>query len=428
MSLALHALARYAARHPGRILLGWAAVLLVVGGLLATQPRTIATGITLRDTPSQEVLDTVASQLPEAGGTQGTVVFTAVDGGRVDTPERAAAIAEAVDRAVATGQVIGREGKLAGQRDQVRARIAEQVEAKVAERLAPELAELAAGLDTSATRLGNRQLGEMAARARALKTATAHDRVTGTSGLLGELTKLAENAAAMSITPEALGLPDTPGGMTDPVAAVEEAVDDASAPILADLDRLTTGTTPQGSALRAGARTLQTVRISDDGRAAMMPVQFAGSLADLPDYALEDVLIVTEQAVEGVGLARHPSPSLLPTEPPLGGHEAIGVGVAIVVLLLTLGSLVAAGMPLLTALLGVAIGVGGAFALSANYVMTTATPALALMIGLAVGIDYALFIVHKHRMLIVREGLEPGEAVGRAVGTAGAQSFSPDSR
>lgn len=71
--------------------------------------------------------------------------------------------------------------------------------------------------------------------------------------------------------------------------------------------------------------------------------------------------------------------------PPIGGHEAIGVGIALLVLFLTLGSLRAAGLPIATALTGVAIGIGGAFALSQTITLTTATPALALMVGLAGG-------------------------------------------
>lgn len=428
MSTALYALARYAFRHPGRIIAAWLVVLVSVGALLATQPRSIATGFTLDDTPSQQVLDTVSAELPEAGGTQGTLVFTADDGGRVDTPQRAAAIADAADRAVSTGHVVDREGKLADQRDQIRATITERVEAKVAEQLGPELAALADRLEGVAAGLGgNDRVSELTGTARTLATADPHEMVTGATELFADLEELKASAEAMGMSPEAMGLtpeamgmaPDSTDAPTPPAEAVEQAVAEASAPILADLDRLTTGTTPQGHPLTTEGRTLSTVRVSDDGRMAMLPIQFTDSLTDLPDYALEDVLIVTEQAVADVGLTRSPSPSLLPTEPPLGGHEAIGLAIAAVVLLLTLGSLVGAGMPIVTALLGVAIGIGGAFALSANYVMTTATPALGLMIGLAVGIDYALFIVHKHRKLIIREGLSPFEAVGRAAGTAG---------
>ncbi len=71
--------------------------------------------------------------------------------------------------------------------------------------------------------------------------------------------------------------------------------------------------------------------------------------------------------------------------------------VAAVVLIITFGSLVAAGLPLLTALIGVGIGVAGITALSGFVDLNANTPVLALMIGLAVGIDYALFIVSRYR-------------------------------
>ena len=98
--------------------------------------------------------------------------------------------------------------------------------------------------------------------------------------------------------------------------------------------------------------------------------------------------------------------------------EVIGVAVAAVVLVITFGSLVAAGLPLLTALLGVGIGIGAISALTGFVDLSSTTPVLALMLGLAVAIDYALFIVSRYRHELA-VGREPEEAVGRAVGTAG---------
>ncbi|GAA4107358.1 hypothetical protein GCM10022215_00150 [Nocardioides fonticola] len=118
-----------------------------------------------------------------------------------------------------------------------------------------------------------------------------------------------------------------------------------------------------------------------------------------------------------------PSDSLKAIEIPVGSAEVAGLAVAAVVLVLTLGSLVAAGLPLITALVGVWIGVGTAFALSTSVEMNNATPMLALMVGLAVGIDYALFVVNRQRRLIIDRGLEAREAAGRAVGTAGSAVF-----
>ena len=70
-----------------------------------------------------------------------------------------------------------------------------------------------------------------------------------------------------------------------------------------------------------------------------------------------------------------------------------------------LGTLIAAGLPLLMAVIGVGVGVGITFALSGLFEMSSISPMLALMLGLAVGIDYSLFIVNRHRtQLLVRNG------------------------
>ncbi|WP_410789741.1 MMPL family transporter [Kribbella sp. C-35] len=98
--------------------------------------------------------------------------------------------------------------------------------------------------------------------------------------------------------------------------------------------------------------------------------------------------------------------------------EVIGIGVAAVVLLITFGSLIAAGLPLLSAIIGVGLGVTAISTISGFVDIGSGTPILALMIGLAVSIDYALFIMSRYRHEL-STGLEPEEAVGRAVGTAG---------
>ncbi|MFF1546899.1 MMPL family transporter [Streptomyces sp. NPDC058291] len=98
--------------------------------------------------------------------------------------------------------------------------------------------------------------------------------------------------------------------------------------------------------------------------------------------------------------------------------EIVGLALAAVVLVVTLGSLVAAGLPLLTAIIGVGIGVSTITALAKALDLGDTTSTLALMIGLAVGIDYALFIVSRYRGELA-EGRSREEAVGRATGTAG---------
>ena len=98
--------------------------------------------------------------------------------------------------------------------------------------------------------------------------------------------------------------------------------------------------------------------------------------------------------------------------------EGLGVLFAALVLVVTFGSLLAAGLPLLTALVALGGSMGAVLAAAAFTTVSTATPMLALMIGLAVGIDYALFIVSRHRKQLA-DGMDPEESAATAVATAG---------
>lgn len=98
--------------------------------------------------------------------------------------------------------------------------------------------------------------------------------------------------------------------------------------------------------------------------------------------------------------------------------EIIGISIAAAVLIVTFGSLVAAGLPLITAVVGIAIGSLLVVFMTAFTDVNSITPVLAVMIGLAVGIDYALFILSRYRSERAR-GLTRADAVGMATGTAG---------
>lgn len=100
------------------------------------------------------------------------------------------------------------------------------------------------------------------------------------------------------------------------------------------------------------------------------------------------------------------------------GTEAVGLLIGLVVLVVTFGSLVAAGLPLLAALLGVGVTVAGLATVAGMVTLPTSAPGLALMLGLAVGVDYALFIVARHRSQLA-SGMPVAESVAGAIGTAG---------
>ncbi|MFI9786914.1 MMPL family transporter [Kitasatospora sp. NPDC051984] len=159
--------------------------------------------------------------------------------------------------------------------------------------------------------------------------------------------------------------------------------------------------------------------VSPDLRIAFADVQFAQSASSVPQSAkdaLNDVAVPLREA----GLQAEFGGTVMAPDIEVGGPaEAIGVLVAFVVLAVALGSLVAAGLPLLTALVGVGIGVLGAQILANVVEMTNTATVLALMIGLAVGIDYALFIIARHREQLADPDSEIEESAARATATAG---------
>ncbi|MFE3001947.1 MMPL family transporter [Nocardia sp. NPDC059246] len=166
-------------------------------------------------------------------------------------------------------------------------------------------------------------------------------------------------------------------------------------------------TTPQ----QAGA-------VSQDQRTAIGVVHFDGDRSKVTSAARDAVEQSGETAREAgldvsVGGSAYGAGQMQP-----GVTEILGLGVAVLVLLITFGSLVAAGMPILSAVFGIAVTVGGLSALSAAVPVSSTALTLALMLGLAVGIDYALFILSRHRSQLAA-GLTPRESARRANETAG---------
>jgi RND superfamily putative drug exporter len=157
--------------------------------------------------------------------------------------------------------------------------------------------------------------------------------------------------------------------------------------------------------------------VSPDQRVAFATASFAGQITEIPEQTQADLArIADEYQVEGLQIEL--GGGAVPQAPAVGSTEGLGVVVAMVVLLITFGSVVAAGLPMLTALIGVGTGLAGILWASSVVQMSNTAPILALMLGLAVGIDYALFIVSRHRSQVM-EGMEIDESIARATGTAG---------
>ena len=211
--------------------------------------------------------------------------------------------------------------------------------------------------------------------------------------------------------------------VADPVAATTSDPAPSDAAPSEPAQRGGSGSAPPYRPMIVDGKPVPGVLVAERGDVALFQFQFTIPTTALTDAEVTAVLDVVEEVEDRTDVAVLPSDSLKALEIPVGVGEVIGLMVASVVLVLTLGSLVAAGLPLVTALVGVGIGVGGAYALSTTVTMNSATPVLALMVGLAVGIDYALFVVNRQRRLILDQGLSAAEAAGRAVGTAGSAVF-----
>ncbi|MEU2021952.1 MMPL family transporter [Streptomyces sp. NPDC016469] len=157
--------------------------------------------------------------------------------------------------------------------------------------------------------------------------------------------------------------------------------------------------------------------VSKNGSTAYISVSYKVNSMELTD-ATRDALEDAGTHAQKSGMTVEIGGDALQVMPETGATEVIGIALAAVVLVITFGSLIAAGLPLLTALIGVGIGVSTITALANVLDLGSTTSTLAMMIGLAVGIDYALFIVSRYRAELA-EGREREEAAGRAVGTAG---------
>ncbi len=207
-------------------------------------------------------------------------------------------------------------------------------------------------------------------------------------------------ATAIFVAPE--------GGRVDDFRdVIEETITE-----LQDLDFVNSVTSPWNERI--------TGMVSDDGRAAIVTI-----LVDVKGNPTDDqraqLTAVADRMAQQLpqGATVDMGGQAFNTElPRLSIVEIAGLGVALVVLTLVLGSLVAAGLPLLTAVTGVAITMAIMMLITRLATINSTTPMLAVMLGLAVGIDYALFILSRHRNQL-RDGTPAEESTARAVGTAG---------
>jgi RND superfamily putative drug exporter len=201
---------------------------------------------------------------------------------------------------------------------------------------------------------------------------------------------------------------ESSAGITN--AAVESGIS-ASVTALQKLPHVTSVTNPYGPV--GGAF------IAKSGDIAVVTVQFDTKAQSLPKNIFDQIEAATAPATKAdVKVAYGGAVIDYADQPPSGNADLIGLLAAVVILLFAFGSLVAMGLPILTAVFGLAVGISVVHVVASFTQIGTVAPVLATMIGLGVGIDYSLFIVTRYRENLAT-GLDVEAAVGRSVATAG---------
>jgi RND superfamily putative drug exporter len=362
MAETLYRLAKFAARRAFVVLAVWLLAVAAAGGWALTANTNLSTAVALDGIPSQQLIADLQQNFPEAGRGAGQIVFHKPDGVAFTEAEREQ-IAQAFDAAT----------------------------------LLPGVSE---AIDPFAAQAGIDQQREALATAAAELEANREQLTRSAAEIEGGLAMLA-------------AAPDAPGAAAQ-IAQLEAARDQVAAG-LAQIE----AAEPQlasGQQLADAANGFAV--ISTEGTTALGTVYFEASLADLEDSIAQGVVDLLIAQTPASVQVEFPQELVFSLDGLVGIGEVVGLVAAAIVLIIMLRTFIGAGLPVVTALAGVAVSVSITLALSSQIEMTSVTPVLGVMLGLAVGIDYSLFILNRHRRQL-RAGMPLTESIGMAAGTSG---------
>jgi RND superfamily putative drug exporter len=199
----------------------------------------------------------------------------------------------------------------------------------------------------------------------------------------------------------------------DPAGLDTAAVRPRVLAVLADASRIA-DVEPMASPFATGVGRRQ---VSADGTVAFSQINFDVGFSKVKTSSLDQLQALAHKA-RADGLDVELGGNLFQVRKPPGGTELVGILAAVLILLVAFGSLLAMGLPIMTALFGIGIGLAGVTLLANVFSMPSFASQLAAMIGIGVGIDYALFIVTRFRQGL-HDGLAPEAAVVKSIATAG---------
>lgn len=377
MALRLHRLGLWCARHAKSVLALWLVVLVGAGAAALAFARPMTNEITVPGSEFTRVLDGLQEEIPEAAGGFGTVVLHSRQG--EFTPQQRTAINEVFDEW-------------------------EDV---------PHVTRVLSPFDNQAT---------LDDSAQDLKQGRK-DIADGQQELDEAWQEISEGQGQVDYGEAWIDLLMKEDPTHPKLAEIREQVAEGKQELASAKEQYAEGEEElaDGRAKHAAGKAVldgaaDTRFVTDDGY-ALTQIQFDTDTHSV-DPEVKQAIPRIGQALDDAGVDAEYSVEITQENSLVGPGEAIGLLVAGIVLIIALGSLVAAGLPIAGALLGVGVGLAGAMAATHFFDMHTMTPALALMLGLAVGIDYALFIVNRHRTQLFG-GHELTDSIAHAVGTAG---------
>lgn len=401
MAKLLYRLGLAASKRAWLVISTWLVLVLAAGTLALTAGGQLSSSLSIDGVESQEVVDQLQENFEEASRGSGRIVFYREDGNAL-TQQDQEAIASALDEVAKLEGVAAAlnpfeiEQQIADSRQELVTGREEATAGKA--ELEKNESEVTAGLAALAKSKSDleAQVAQLQAAIDQAKAAGAPDAQLAV--LLGQQQQL--QAGLDQIAQQRVEL---------------EAAQQQIATGFEDLE-IAEEKLAIGEKLLSTSENFKTV--SEDGNVALATIQFDVPLNDVEEQVLNSIVDTVKSQELGDVSAEYSQELTRSLSEILGIGEVIGLGIAAIVLFVMLGTLIGAGLPVLSAIIGVAISASITLALASQIEMTSTTPVLGVMLGLAVGIDYSLFIVNRHRKQL-KSGLELRESIALANGTSG---------
>jgi RND superfamily putative drug exporter len=443
----LQRLGLFSAKRAWLVIISWFLILVSAGTWAALGMGKLSTSMAIDGVPAQTVIDELKKSFPEAARGSGSVVFHKVDG-TVFTYEEKSAIAAILDHVKTMDAVADTIDpfKLAVTKAEAEAKIADgkvkiaEAKATIAaneQKIADGEAKLVSAksqLDSAAHQLklakaqlaaGKADYETAKANLSAAQAGVSYLLITeGATGVNYLAAVAVLNQMTAGIAQYEAGLTQYNAGKAQYDAGLSKYYSGVAS--LADgkkkLDEGKATLATKEQELLVGDRLFQVSKgfglLSKDEATAMATIQFTLPGTELETYQKTDIVdYIQAHPISGVQV-EYTKEMTQSIGGLLGIGEILGLVIAAIVLFLMLGTLIGAGLPLISAVIGVGISAAITLGLSGVIEMSSTTPVLGVMLGLAVGIDYALFLFNRHRKQL-KAGMELRASIALSNGTSG---------